>query len=92
MDGVVKGWGVVEKDYHLVAILGAQSSGKSTLLNAVFGTQFQVMDDLARSQTTHGIWMSHSRMGDAGLLVMDVEGTDGRERAEDQVLDCFDRI
>lgn len=41
------------------------------------------MDDSARSQTTHGIWLSKSDEGN--ILVMDVEGTDGRERADDQV-------
>lgn len=94
---MIKGeWGLVDKEYHLVAILGAQSSGKSTLLNAVFGTRFPVMQEaVARGQTTHGIWVSKSggsdddgqgKDGGRKVLVMDVEGTDGRERAEDQVL------
>ncbi len=30
-------------DYNSVAILGPQSSGKSTLLNGLFGTQFPTM-------------------------------------------------
>jgi hypothetical protein len=30
-----------------------------------------------------GIWMCRAK--DANILVMDVEGTDGRERGEDQV-------
>jgi predicted GTPase len=33
--------------YGVVAILGSQSSGKSTLLNALFGTQFPVLDPAA---------------------------------------------
>lgn len=41
------------------------------------------MSDERRAQTTHGIWLSKSSGSD--ILVMDVEGTDGRERAEDQV-------
>ena len=40
------------------------------------------MDQKARRQTTKGIWLSKSAYGD--ILVMDVEGTDGRERGEDQ--------
>jgi hypothetical protein len=32
-----------------------------------------------------GIWMSRGK--DMNVLIMDVEGTDGRERGEDQV--CF---
>ncbi|KAJ3368317.1 Dynamin-like GTPase that mediates homotypic ER fusion [Kappamyces sp. JEL0680] len=35
-----------------------------------------------RGQTTKGIWMSREKS--MNILVMDVEGTDGRERGEDQ--------
>lgn len=70
-------------DYHVVAVLGSQSSGKSTLLNALFGTEFEVLAEGRRTQTTRGIWMAKSPIA-SGLLVMDVEGTDGRERGEDQ--------
>lgn len=89
IEGLICGeWGIRDKAYHLVAILGAQSSGKSTLLNALFGTHFPVMQEsVARSQTTHGIWLSKAhRSPDCPIIVMDVEGTDGRERAEDQVI------
>jgi len=51
------------------------------------------MSETERRQTTKGIWMSknknlrgdetHTMMAD-NILVMDVEGTDGRERGEDQ--------
>ncbi|KAJ1920421.1 Dynamin-like GTPase that mediates homotypic ER fusion [Tieghemiomyces parasiticus] len=77
-------WGLTDHgfDYNLVAVFGSQSTGKSTLLNRLFGTDFAVMDERARRQTTKGIWMSQSR--DLGVLIMDVEGTDGRERGEDQ--------
>jgi protein SEY1 len=40
------------------------------------------MDETRRQQTTKGIWMCRAQ--NAPLLVMDVEGTDGRERGEDQ--------
>lgn len=53
-----------------------------TLLNGLFGTSFDVMNENQRSQTTKGIWMSRGR--GMHVLVMDVEGTDGRERGEDQ--------
>ncbi|KAK3169742.1 Dynamin-like GTPase that mediates homotypic ER fusion [Lepraria neglecta] len=79
--------------YHLISVFGSQSTGKSTLLNYLFGTEFGVMSEDDRRQTTKGIWMSknkksHSttdskKMAD-NILVMDVEGTDGRERGEDQ--------
>ena len=51
------------------------------------------MSEEDRRQTTKGIWMSKNKKGNAttnaksmanNILVMDVEGTDGRERGEDQ--------
>ncbi|KAF4123590.1 GTPase [Geosmithia morbida] len=78
-------------NYHLISVFGSQSTGKSTLLNALFGTEFSVMSETARQQTTKGIWMSKNKREQSGgtrvadnILVMDVEGTDGRERGEDQ--------
>ncbi len=81
--------------YDLVAVLGSQSTGKSTLLNRLFGTTFDVMDESQRRQTTKGIWLSRASASVVSpnaqttgaappVLVMDVEGTDGRERGEDQ--------
>jgi protein SEY1 len=78
-------------NYHLISVFGSQSTGKSTLLNNLFGTEFSVMSESERRQTTKGIWMSKNkrdksdgiRLAD-NILVMDVEGTDGRERGEDQ--------
>jgi protein SEY1 len=76
-------------NYHLVSVFGSQSTGKSTLLNALFGTNFGVMNEEERKQTTKGIWLSKNKnAGDKlmadNILVMDVEGTDGQERGEDQ--------
>ena len=74
-------------------MFGSQSTGKSTLLNNLFGTEFGVMAEDDRRQTTKGIWLSKNKKGQAqgsgaamaeNILVMDVEGTDGRERGEDQ--------
>ncbi|OCF39288.1 protein SEY1 [Kwoniella heveanensis CBS 569] len=77
-------WGLLDKGfaYDVVSVFGSQSTGKSTLLNRLFGTSFDVMDESRRQQTTKGIWMCPSAYGNT--LVMDVEGTDGRERGEDQ--------
>lgn len=67
-----------------------QSSGKSTLLNALYGTRFEEMDALAgRGQTTRGVWLARGSGTGGGAegvlpLVMDLEGTDGRERGEDE--------
>ncbi|KAF3486178.1 hypothetical protein F2Q69_00055300 [Brassica cretica] len=70
--------------YAVVAIMGPQSSGKSTLLNHLFKTSFREMDAFAgRSQTTKGIWMAKCVGIEPFTLVMDLEGTDGRERGED---------
>ena len=80
-------------NYHLISVFGSQSTGKSTLLNHLFGTEFGVMSESDRRQTTKGIWMSKNKRNHAddeakkmadNILVMDVEGTDGRERGEDQ--------
>lgn len=80
----LRAWGMnqVGFGYDICAVLGSQSTGKSTLLNRLFGTNFDVMDDRARQQTTKGIWLCRST--ERQVLVMDVEGTDGRERGEDQ--------
>ncbi|KAI5454161.1 Dynamin-like GTPase that mediates homotypic ER fusion [Naganishia albida] len=77
-------WDLLDKGfaYDVVAVFGSQSTGKSTLLNRLFGTSFDVMDESKRQQTTKGIWMCPSKY--SSTIVMDVEGTDGRERGEDQ--------
>ncbi|ORX84203.1 root hair defective 3 GTP-binding protein [Basidiobolus meristosporus CBS 931.73] len=77
-------WDLIDSgfDYNVVAVFGSQSTGKSTLLNNLFGTKFDVMDEKKRAQTTKGIWISRGQ--GMKVLVMDVEGTDGRERGEDQ--------
>ncbi|URD97478.1 GTP-binding protein that may be involved in cell development (By similarity) [Musa troglodytarum] len=70
--------------YAVVSIMGPQSSGKSTLLNHLFGTNFREMDAFrGRSQTTKGIWLAKCADVEPFTVVMDLEGTDGRERGED---------
>src|ERR1700760_4180216 len=78
-------------NYHLISVFGSQSTGKSTLLNNLFGTNFGVMNEEERQQTTKGIWLAKSKKSTSSeskmaenILVMDVEGTDGQERGEDQ--------
>ncbi|KAF9816747.1 hypothetical protein IEO21_03909 [Rhodonia placenta] len=80
----IEQWGLHNAgfDYDMVAVFGSQSTGKSTLLNRLFGTNFDVMDETRRQQTTKGIWMCRGK--GMNVMVMDVEGTDGRERGEDQ--------
>ncbi len=68
----------------VVSIMGCQSSGKSTLLNLLFGTEFNVMDSSrGRSQTTKGVWLDVAKGGVEGMI-MDLEGTDSKERGEDK--------
>ncbi|KAF9567947.1 root hair defective 3 GTP-binding protein [Agrocybe pediades] len=80
----IEKWGLRDAGfgYNIVSVFGSQSTGKSTLLNRLFGTTFDVMDETKRQQTTKGIWMCRGK--DMNVMVMDVEGTDGRERGEDQ--------
>lgn len=68
-------------DYHVASIIGCQSSGKSTLLNLLFGTKFETMDEKrGRQQTTKGI---HAAIAQTQpLLIFDVEGCDSRERGD----------
>ncbi|KAF7084919.1 hypothetical protein CFC21_088427 [Triticum aestivum] len=78
--------GLVQRglSYAVVSIFGPQGSGKSTLLNHLFGTSFTEMDALkGRNQTTKGIWVAEAVGIEPFTLVMDLEGTDGRERGED---------
>lgn len=67
------------KRYNVVSIIGSQSTGKSTLLNKVFGTRFDVQDRSKNvGQTTIGIWMSKAT--ENNIIVLDVEGSDSVER------------
>eukprot|EP00698_Gefionella_okellyi_P020163 TRINITY_DN6300_c0_g1_i1.p1 TRINITY_DN6300_c0_g1~~TRINITY_DN6300_c0_g1_i1.p1 ORF type:complete len:737 (+),score=173.80 TRINITY_DN6300_c0_g1_i1:48-2258(+) len=81
--GLVK----VGKEYATVGVLGCQSSGKSTLLNLMFGTPFEVMNDDERRQTTQGIWLA--RAVEMPIFVLDIEGTDSAERGDDHM--AFER-
>lgn len=60
----------VGKDYYSVAIIGAQNTGKSTLLNHLFGTSFAVLKGEAGNRTTRGIVLSRDKS--SNLLIMDV--------------------
>eukprot|EP01055_Gregarina_sp_Pseudo9_P004500 Gregarina_sp_Pseudo_9__4499@NODE_466_length_2775_cov_6_878289_g442_i0_p1_GENE_NODE_466_length_2775_cov_6_878289_g442_i0NODE_466_length_2775_cov_6_878289_g442_i0_p1_ORF_typecomplete_len822_score182_09RHD3/PF05879_12/1_6e77GBP/PF02263_19/7_3e09GBP/PF02263_19/3_2e02Dynamin_N/PF00350_23/0_00017Dynamin_N/PF00350_23/2_5e03MMR_HSR1/PF01926_23/0_00016AIG1/PF04548_16/0_006Septin/PF00735_18/0_0093ABC_tran/PF00005_27/0_074ABC_tran/PF00005_27/1_9e03IIGP/PF05049_13/0_028AAA_15/PF13175_6/0_031Roc/PF08477_13/0 len=70
--------------FNVITVLGCQSSGKSTLLNSLFGTTFPEMDSMeGRSQTTKGVWVAKDVS--SNTLVVDVEGTDSRERGENRL-------
>ncbi|RKP09046.1 root hair defective 3 GTP-binding protein-domain-containing protein [Thamnocephalis sphaerospora] len=64
----LKGWGA---NYNVVTIYGPPGLGKSTLANALFGTEFPVLSSGGRQPTTEGAWISSiPRMN---LLVVDAE-------------------
>lgn len=64
----------------IISVLGAQSSGKSTLLNLLFDTEFVVGQRSAvATATTKGIFASKTAR-DGSMVVLDVEGSDSRER------------
>ncbi|KAH8492667.1 hypothetical protein H0E87_022040 [Populus deltoides] len=70
--------------YTIVAIIGSQSSGKSTLMNQTFHTNFEEMDAYkGRGQTTKGIWIAKCSDIDPFTIAMDFEGTDSNQRGED---------
>lgn len=70
--------------YAIVAIIGSQSSGKSTLMNQTFHTNFEEMDAYnGRGQTTKGIWIAKCSDIDPFTIAMDFEGTDSNQRGED---------
>ena len=75
----------MNKAYHVLSIIGSQSSGKSTLLNALFGTSFEELNRKKRvGQTTKGIWYSMDTAN--SMMIVDVEGSDSNEREERTVL------
>jgi len=70
--------------YAIISIMGPQSSGKSTILNKLFGTRFDVMDHTrGRHQVTTGIWIGSCPKA-RDLMVLDLEGTDSAERKQNR--------
>lgn len=67
----------------IVSILGGQASGKSTLLNTLFKTNFSVAARSAiATATTKGIFACKSSIT-SHFVALDVEGSDSRERGRD---------
>ena len=56
-----------DKKTMVVSIMGAQSTGKSYLMNRIFGSRFTV----ASSRTTIGIWISIVRTPKINYLALD---------------------
>jgi hypothetical protein len=62
----------------VVCIIGRQSSGKSYLMNRIFGTRFSV----AATRCTDGIWLSYCYIGKQHFLILDCEGLFSIRRTE----------
>lgn len=81
----LKEYSSASSQYTVISIIGPQSSGKSYLLNTLFGTKFDVLNAKGgRKQTTQGIWIA--KCVTPCMIIMDVEGLDGNERGEDDTL------
>lgn len=79
-------YGSAASSFFVVAVAGPQASGKSTLANALFGTDFPVArSGVVGEATTRGILLSHVPHDHPtkDTLVLDVEGADARARGRD---------
>mmetsp|Transcript_1471 Transcript_1471/g.4454 ORF Transcript_1471/g.4454 Transcript_1471/m.4454 type:complete len:541 (-) Transcript_1471:161-1783(-) len=74
-----------ESNAIVVSALGVRGSGKSTLLNALFGTNFEVGKAFSASKGTKGAWAETSNTTKKPIVVMDVQGCDGRGSDMDKV-------
>eukprot|EP00792_Barthelona_sp_PAP020_P007191 TRINITY_DN3121_c2_g1_i1.p1 TRINITY_DN3121_c2_g1~~TRINITY_DN3121_c2_g1_i1.p1 ORF type:complete len:741 (+),score=247.87 TRINITY_DN3121_c2_g1_i1:54-2276(+) len=73
---------VYEQDIKIISVIGPQSSGKSTILNCLFDTDFAIREPEAiGTQTTLGIWVQSSS---EGKLILDCEGSDSIQRNADE--------
>ncbi|OMJ80154.1 hypothetical protein SteCoe_19648 [Stentor coeruleus] len=65
---------------RVVSIIGRQSSGKSYLLNRLFGTRY----DVAAQRCTEGIWMSVAFVHSSPFVIFDCEGLFSTERTSQE--------
>eukprot|EP01053_Blabericola_migrator_P008617 Blabericola_migrator_1__8616@NODE_4511_length_1113_cov_135_457935_g1945_i1_p2_GENE_NODE_4511_length_1113_cov_135_457935_g1945_i1NODE_4511_length_1113_cov_135_457935_g1945_i1_p2_ORF_typecomplete_len135_score21_02RHD3/PF05879_12/6_1e26GBP/PF02263_19/2_8e08MMR_HSR1/PF01926_23/1_1e04MMR_HSR1/PF01926_23/4_3e06RsgA_GTPase/PF03193_16/0_004FeoB_N/PF02421_18/0_011Roc/PF08477_13/0_012AIG1/PF04548_16/0_022Dynamin_N/PF00350_23/0_028MnmE_helical/PF12631_7/0_075Septin/PF00735_18/0_075VirE/PF05272_11/0_11NBARC len=72
--------------FNVVSILGPQNGGKSTLLNEVFGTEFETGDkDREDRKTTQGVWIARDEL--SPTLIIDIEGNDPIKGSRDRILE-----
>ena len=83
-DGLIKSW---EGPIRVVTSMGKQSTGKSYMLNHLFGTKF----DISGGRCTDGGWLSARIVDDILYIVCDFEGLGSFERSpqEDMLLATF---
>ncbi|CAF3396268.1 unnamed protein product [Rotaria sp. Silwood2] len=70
----------IDHSVRIVGVIGRQSTGKSYLMNRIFGTRFAV----AAGRCTDGIWMSYACCNGQEHLVLDCEGLFSDQRTEDE--------
>ena len=70
----------IDHSVRIVGVIGRQSTGKSYLMNRIFGTRFAV----AAGRCTDGIWMSYAFCNGQEHLVLDCEGLFSDQRTEDE--------
>eukprot|EP01083_Nonionella_stella_P110895 324855_1 len=83
-DGLIKSW---EGKIKVVTSMGKQSTGKSYMLNHLFGTKF----DISGGRCTDGAWLSARVVNDTLYVICDFEGLGSPERSaqEDMLLATF---
>src|SRR5262249_62092181 len=67
-----------------IAVIGAQSAGKSTLINALVGTKVTIVSDKVR--TTRGLLRGIAIAGDAQLVFIDTPGIFAPKRRLDRAM------
>jgi protein SEY1 len=68
------------KDYKLLSIIGCQNTGKSTLLNHLFETDFKVLAEQQSGRTTLGIDLFIDSKHK--IIIIDNEGSDSNARSD----------
>ena len=83
-DGVISEW---KGPIRVVSSMGKQSTGKSYLLNHLFGTKF----DISGMRCTDGSWLSLRIIDNIMYITLDFEGLGSTERTltEDTLLSVF---
>ena len=70
-------------DYVTMSIIGAQGTGKSTLINTIFGTEFATKKRNSVGRTTLGANISIIEESENTFVVIDSEGIGWEERLKD---------
>ena len=69
--------------YVIISIIGAQGTGKSTLINQIFGTEFETKKKKGSSRTTLGANLTIIEEDEYTFIVIDSEGICSKDRLKD---------